>query len=314
MTCLVRRYFSLSLIAAAYLLGGASLQADDEPKVFQIEGSGGVPLNVAEAGKRGAPGILLIHGNGQSYLSWYRQLESDLAQTHHLVAFDLRGHGNSGKPSQAEAYNRACIWAEDIEAVIRSTGLERPVMVGWSRGGLIAMHYVRCRGTDALSGIAMVASRGRLVEVPLPPDSSAPRSSQVDLEAQDIRANMLGAERFAELMTAEPPDPEWLKISTAMNIMAPPYARRAMRAPVLDPDGNVVGSYAGLLDQIDVPFMVVLGADDALRDSGDLAAAYRAAKPDTIIHIYPGVGHSPFLEAPARFNADLAEFAAKSRQ
>ncbi len=301
--------FALSLVT------GGAVHAADDVKVYQIEGSGGVPLNVAEAGTPGDPGLLLIHGNGQSYLSWHRQLESDLADTHHIVAFDLRGHGNSGKPSQPEAYNRACIWAEDIEAVMAATGLEQPVMAGWSRGGLIAMHYVRCRGTDALAGIVMVGSRGRLVEVPLPPAGSAPRSSQSDLESQDLRANMRGAERFALQMTATPPDPEWLKISTAMNIMAPPYARRAMRAPVMDPDGNVVTSYASLIGQLSqIPFMAILGADDAIRDSGDLAEAYRAAIPGATIHMYPGVGHSPFLEAPDRFNADLAAFAAKARQ
>ena len=124
-----------AVAVAASLIAGAPTEAAADIKTYQIEGSGGVPISVAEVGERGTPGILLIHGNGQSYLSWHRQLESDLAATHHIVAFDLRGHGNSGKPASPEAYNRACIWAEDIEAVMAATGLERPVMVGWSRGG-----------------------------------------------------------------------------------------------------------------------------------------------------------------------------------
>ncbi len=285
-----------------------AVRANDDITIFQVEGAGGVPINVAESGDRDKPGILFIHGNGQSYLSWHRQLDSDLAERFHLVAYDLRGHGNSGKPFEIEAYSPACVWAEDIDAVIQATGLSNPVVVAWSRGGLIAMHYVSCRGTDALSGLVMVAARGRLVEVPLPPSDSPARVSQEQLESQDIEDNLKGAKTFARLMTVEEPDPEWLEKSVVMNLLAPPYARRAMRAPTIGPDGAVSRSYAHLIDEINVPIMIMLGADDPLRDSGDLAAAYRAAIPTVTVHMYPGVGHSPFLEVPDKFNADLADF------
>lgn len=297
---------ALSLFAGVFTYTSAQ---SAEVSIRLIEGHGGVPINVAETGKRGQPGFLLIHGNGQSYLSWTKQLNSNLAQDYHLVAYDLRGHGNSGKPWRDEDYNRACIWADDIDAVLRETGLKNPIVVGWSRGGLIAMHYVRCRGTSDIAGIAMVGSRGRLVTVPLPTSEAPSRVSQTQLETNDIEQNMIGAKTFARLMTVEEPDAEWSEISTAMNLMAPPYARRAMRAPTIGPTGEVERSYASLIDEIKVPLWVILGADDPLRNSQDLADAYQAAKPDTVIRMYPGVGHSPFLEAPDRFNADLRAFA-----
>ncbi len=280
-----------------------------ELSVNLVEGHGGVPINVAETGERGKPGFLFIHGNGQSYLSWHLQLESDLADDFHLVAFDLRGHGNSGKPWRVEDYNRACIWADDIDAVLEATGLEKPIMAGWSRGGLIAMHYVRCRGTDDLSAVVMVGSRGRLVEVRLPTEEAPSRVSQTQLETNDIRQNMAGAKTFNRLMTVEDQGAEWNEVATAMNVMAPPYARRAMRAPIIGPTGEVETDYAMLIDEIKVPLVAILGADDPLRSSQDLADAYRAARPDVQIHMYPRVGHSPFLEAPDRFNADMRALA-----
>ncbi len=283
-------------------------KANDSVSLSVIEGFGGVPLNVAEAGQPGNPGVLFIHGNGQSYLSWHNQLNSDLADDFHIVAFDLRGHGGSGKPWNIESYNRACIWAEDIAAIIRETGLEKPVVVGWSRGGLMAMHYVRCMGTDGLSGIAMVASRGRLVEVPLPLDDNPARISQVQLESGDLAENLAGAKTFAALMTADLVDDDWLAVSKAMNIMSPPYARRAMRSPTLDPNGDAISSYADLVERIDVPFLVVLGDQDPLRDSGQLGNAFENALPQAKVLMYPGVGHSPFLESPQKFNADIRSF------
>jgi non-heme chloroperoxidase len=145
--------FLIGLLA----LGGTGspvLAADSEMLRYQtVVAPDGVPLNVVEAGPLGAPGILFIHGVGQSYASWNRQLHSELASSFHLVAFDLRGHGGSGKPWLAKSYNQSCIWAADVAAVIAATALTRPIMVVWSYGGTIGMDYVRCRGTENLSGI-----------------------------------------------------------------------------------------------------------------------------------------------------------------
>lgn len=294
---------------AALVLSVLPHAARSEITVRQIEGAGGVPLNVAEAGDAGNPGILFIHGNGQSYLSWHEQLTSDLAEDFHLVAYDLRGHGNSGKPWDVESYNQACIWADDLDAVLKSTGLKKPIVIGWSRGGLMAMHYVRCRGTSGLSGIVMVASRGRLVTVPMPPGGSPAPRSQVLLEEQDIEANIKGAELFTSLMTHKPANERWTTIATAMNIMAPPYARRAMRSPVFGPDGVQIKSYESLTSKIDVPFLAVMGDKDPFRNSAEMGAAFQAAIPHAEVLIYTDVGHSPFLERPEAFNTDLRSFA-----
>ena len=279
-----------------------------EINLHMTNGHGGIPINIAQTGQVGQEGILFIHGNGQSYLSWHKQLNSTLVNKYHLVAYDLRGHGNSGKPWRDKDYNQACIWADDIDAVLEATGLTKPIVVAWSRGGLIAMHYVRCRGTDNLSGIVMVGARGRLVNVSLPPSNSPARVSQAQLETNDIEKNILGARTFSRLMTAVDQGEEWNTISTTMNILAPPYARRAMRSPVIGPTGDIENSYTGLIDEIKIPFLVILGASDPLRDSEELANAYRAAMPEAEVLIYPGVGHSPFLEAPERFNGDLRNF------
>ena len=99
-----------------------------------VSGAGGLPLQIVEAGPQDATGILFIHGWSLSSSSWQQQLESTLADEFHLVAIDLRGHGNSAKPWDAASYADSKIWADDIAAVIEATGLERPVVVAWSMG------------------------------------------------------------------------------------------------------------------------------------------------------------------------------------
>lgn len=130
----------------------------------------------------------------------------------------------------------------------------------------------------------------------------------MQLETNDIEKNILGARIFSRLITAVDQGEEWNAISTTMNLLAPPYARRAMRSPIIGPTGDIENSYTGLLDEIKIPFLVILGESDPLRDSEELANAYRAAMPEAEVLIYPGVGHSPFLEAPERFNGDLRNF------
>jgi pimeloyl-ACP methyl ester carboxylesterase len=62
-----------------------------------------VRLHVVETGNpRGRP-ILFVHGNSQSWLTWRRQIASDLANDYRLVALDLRGHGQSDKPREGYA-------------------------------------------------------------------------------------------------------------------------------------------------------------------------------------------------------------------
>jgi non-heme chloroperoxidase len=67
-------------------------------KTHKVAGGGGVQLHVIEAGNPGGRPILFIHGISQSSLAWSRQLDSELARDHRLVAMDLRGHGLSDKP------------------------------------------------------------------------------------------------------------------------------------------------------------------------------------------------------------------------
>jgi non-heme chloroperoxidase len=67
-------------------------------KFHRVTGGGGTHLNVVESGNpKGCP-ILYIHGLSQCWLQWSRQINSDLAQDHRLVAMDMRGHGLSDKP------------------------------------------------------------------------------------------------------------------------------------------------------------------------------------------------------------------------
>jgi N-formylmaleamate deformylase len=82
------------------------------------------------------PSALLLHGITSSALSWVR-LGPALANRYRVYALDMRGHGDSIKPSKGAYSLRQT--ADDAAAFIEMLGLEHPLLIGHSWGGATAM-------------------------------------------------------------------------------------------------------------------------------------------------------------------------------
>ena len=126
----------------------------------KVTGGGGAQIHAVETGNPQGRPIFYIHGMSQCWLAWSRQLNSDLAQDHRLVAMDMRGHGLSDKPEQG--YDDAKLWADDVNAVIETLGLDNPVLCGWSYGPLVILDYVRHFGEDHVGGFHFVGGVTKL--------------------------------------------------------------------------------------------------------------------------------------------------------
>ncbi|KAJ7220212.1 alpha/beta-hydrolase [Mycena pura] len=74
----------------------------------------------------------------------------------YIVRYDLRGHGRSGKPDTAEAYESK-MFAADFKTVMDAFKLHRPVFVGWSLGAAVATDVVTHLPPHTLSGIIYLA-------------------------------------------------------------------------------------------------------------------------------------------------------------
>ena len=123
-----------------------------------VVGGAGTNLHVREWGRPDGQPLLLIHGWSGNHLCWARQVAGDPLDEFRIVALDLRGHGMSDRPLDAELYTDAGVWAADVAAVIDQCGLHRPVLVGWSYGGFIISDYVRAHGQDGIGAINFVAA------------------------------------------------------------------------------------------------------------------------------------------------------------
>jgi pimeloyl-ACP methyl ester carboxylesterase len=269
-----------------------------------IVGGGGLHLTVYEDGNAGGPPIVFIHGFTGSYLSWQPQLTDALATEFRLVPYDLRGHGASDKPLDPASYTDGALWAEDLNAVIQSKHLDHPVLVGWSYGGLIISDYVRRYGDAALGGIVFVGA----ITKNGTPEATGYLTEEVlavfgDLFSTDLQKN-IDATRTVTRMFANPLHGALWERSYGTAMMVPPAVRAAMFSRVLDNDD--------VLRAVRVPTLVVQGgADRIVRVSS--ATHIASTVPGAKLLVYDGVGHGVQLDAPQRFDRDLASFVRATR-
>jgi pimeloyl-ACP methyl ester carboxylesterase len=224
-----------------------------------------------------APLVLLHEGLGSVAL-WHRFPALLAAATdRRVIAFSRFGHGRSQTP--ATPRNRAFFHEEALEvlpALLREASAERPVLIGHSDGGSIALI---AGGVLPVTGIVVLAAHVFVEEVTVTEVRRA-RAAFVD---GDLRARM----------SRHHDDPDaafwgWCDV----------WLDPAFRAWSLDADAA----------RITAPTLVIQGADDPY---GSLEQADRIV--DVIGRsaerlIVPG-GHSPHLERPDEIVAAIADFA-----
>lgn len=98
---------------------------------------GDVSLRVRHGGS--GPPVLLLHGHPRTHTTWHR-VAPLLAERHTVVCPDLRGYGESSKPSTVpthETYSKRAM-ANDVLALMRNLGYDTFAAVGHDRGTYVA--------------------------------------------------------------------------------------------------------------------------------------------------------------------------------
>ncbi len=209
---------------------------------------------------RGAP-VVLLHGNSEDHHVFDR-LVPHLAGSLTLVGLDSRGHGRSPR---GERGLTIASMADDVAASLALLGLDRPVVVGFSDGGNIALELA-LRHPDAVGSLVVVG------------------------------ANLFpaGLTRFTTLTTDVAHALARLGSRVAPGLR--PLAERLalmVHDPRIDPDA------LGALEQ---PVLVVVGERDVVRP--EHTALIVDSIPRARLAVVPGVGHMVPVRAPAEL-ADL---------
>ena len=263
-----------------------------------ITGGGGTRLHVAETGDPRGPSILFLHGCSQSWLTWDRQLRSELARRYRLVAMDLRGHGSSERPR--DGYDDSRLWAADVDAAIRELDLDRPILCGWSYGPLVILDYIRHYGQERLGGIHFVGGITKLGSEAAAAVISAEFLALLPgLFSNDLGEGVRGLESLLHLCFCREPEASDLYTMLGFGVSVPPFVRQALLTRVVDNDD--------LLPTIVTPVLITHGALDAVVGQ-QVVEQHKVLLPHAQVDIMPDAGHAAFWDDAARFNGRLGAF------
>lgn len=98
----------------------------------------------------GEPALLFLNGGFATQQHWKPVLQL-LGGKYRTVTFDARARGKSGRSSDYSAQGAV----DDIGRVIEASGLERPVLVGWSHGATMGVRYASTH-PDKVAGLVLI--------------------------------------------------------------------------------------------------------------------------------------------------------------
>jgi 3-oxoadipate enol-lactonase len=252
---------------------------------------GEIELGYDEVGA-GNP-LLLLHGFPHDRTLWAPQL-TGLSRRSRVIAVDLRGFGESSvsPPFTVDQY------ADDAAALMDALGIERAIIGGLSMGGYAALafwrrHRRRVRGlvlADTRAGADSEEGRAKRREM-----IALARAEGSDAIARSMLTGMVGK----KTRDRHPEIAESVRVMMARASVDGVVG--ALEAMMTRPDSTPT------LPTIDVPVLVVVGADDALtppKEAATLAAAIRGST----LEVIPRAGHVSNVERPAAFNYVVTDF------
>ena len=264
---------------------------------FDVEGASLVPDGPA---MRQRPTVLLLHGGPGFDHSIYRPAYAALADVAQLVYLDHRGNGRSD-PDEPTNWNLA-LWGDDVRGFCEALGIKRPIVLGVSFGGMVAMSYAT-RHPDHPAKLILVSTEAK---------GTSYRERRVELfhELGGPEVGALAHRRFIERQTDPKTLAAWVRLAMPFYTRRRPNpdvaARGILRAEVLRwftrPGGEGQSfDLFPVLHRVACPTLVVGGEDDPMTPIESQADIVSALRPGIArFERFAGCGHGVVADAEHR--------------
>ena len=304
-----RRYF-LTTTAATLAAGCAAVPSDEIarrwPPIGEFVEIDGARVHYWERGK-GQP-VVLIHGASGNMRDWTFQLAPMLAKSYRVIVFDRPGFGYSERT--AERSWDPAVQAIHLQAATRKLGVERPIVVGHSWGGALAMAWALedAQGTQGIVtlGGATMPWGGDL-------------SFLYKLGASDVLGGLVGS--LVSTFATEP------RIAARMQSVfapqeIPPGYEAYVGAPIatqpkvfrynakdLNNLNDVLERQSKRYPDLNLPVEILHGLEDTSVEPSRHAEGMHTLLQKSRLTMLPEVGHMPHHARPGELSAAIGRLA-----
>ncbi len=248
--------------------------------------------------------FVLVHGFTGNHLDFRDHFDA-LCELGRTIAYDHRGHGESSKVEDREAYTFERL-LEDLRHFLAALEVEEIDLLGHSMGGMIALRYALTHPENVASLVLM--------------NTSARAPDSFDRNIFSLGGELAAAEgmealaEIAKSLAEDDPKRPRASISYERVVGSEEYwGRHRRRMLAMDPLafgalGVEMCDQEALTDRlsaIDCPTTIIVGAEDVsfLQPSEEMAEAIPGARKVVI----PDAAHSPQLENPEAWFAAIRE-------
>lgn len=264
---------------------------------FDVDGPALVP---DDARMRERPTVVLVHGGPGSYdHSYFKPHFARLTEVAQLIYLDLRDHGRSGRHDPEAWTFEVC--ADDLRAFCEALGIVRPIVLGHSLGGFVAILY----------GARHAGHAGALI--------LQSTMARFDIERLTEGFRRAGGDEVAALARREysgdsVTDADWARVFAAFGPRIPgdDELGRRLRNPAVGRPGLELLRRLDIVDQlarITCPTLVSVGELDPVTPvaaSEEIVDRLRSGI--GTLDVIEGAGHFPWLDAPERYFEAVATF------
>jgi pimeloyl-ACP methyl ester carboxylesterase len=254
--------------------------------------SDGTRLRLAQRGV--GKTIVLVHGWKMSHRAWDKAFVR-LAEKFRVVAYDLRGMGESDKPDSACDFSEH---ADDLEFIVNALDLQDVTVVGWSMGCSVTLSWLARRPLRAARAVLMNGPVKLLADPGFPYGITATYLAGL---LNDLVATWPERERAFVSQIFRTPHPETVDWFTRIALQTPldVVIRTVVHQSKLD--------LRDVVAAVDIPLLAMFGRHDPYYSPALGEWIAQTAKRGRHV-IFEDSAHCPPLEETEKFVAALSDF------
>lgn len=257
--------------------------------------------------KGGGEPIIFMHGWTSSHNAFFQQVPFFVSKGYQVITYDHRGHFCSDREAKTACGLTIDRLAADLHELIGYFGFQKVNICGWSMGTSVLLNYIRLYGTSRLKSVSFIDMTPKLLtdeEWKLGQCGSFTLEDCAKFTA-DLSADFNKAVTPFIALTQpafESTESEKFRLKLAGTYSNSPHCMIPLWISMASKD------YRDVLPKVDVPAFLAYGGDGQLYFPAHGEYMRDHISGPATLDIFPGYGHTLFMDSYEKFNADYYHF------